>query len=141
MKFFAFALVLLLSICIGAAQTPATPGTPQTAALPTVTHGPVLEYVSDHDAVIAWTTKDPSDMGIHFGTTPTTLTAANSQAADATENPHGTNHRVKLDNLQPNTTYYIQVTTNTGQPVGNVAQFQTVAKGAAPKRQNVDLGK
>lgn len=133
--------VLLLCVCFGMAQTPATnPQTPAsgsaTAAMPDVTHGPVLEYVSDHDAVIAWTSKAGSDMQIHYGTSPSTLTLA----TDATEKPGGTNHRVRLINLQPSTTYYIQMTTNTGQPVGNVAQFQTVAQGAAPNRQNVNLG-
>jgi hypothetical protein len=111
---------------------------PQVApgALPDVTHGPVLEYVSDHDAVIAWTSRENTDMQIHYGTSPTALTLA----TDASESPRGSNHRVRLINLQPSTTYYVQMTTNTGQPVGNVAQFQTVAQGAAPNRQNVNLG-
>lgn len=137
MKFFALAATLLLCICIGIAQTPAAPAAGQAANPPEVTHGPVLEYVSDHDAVIAWTTKQPYDMQIHYGTSATSLT----QAADAVENPHGTNHRVKLNNLQPSTTYYIQMTNNTGGTIGSVAQFQTTAKGAPPQRQNVDLGK
>lgn len=119
------------------ATTPASTGTtaPYTGGLPDVTHGPVVEYASDHDAVIAWTSKEGSDMHIHYGTTPTSLT----KAEDAVENSGGTNHRVKLINLQPNTTYYIQMTTNTGQPIGSVMQFQTVAQGAAPKRE-VNLG-
>jgi phosphodiesterase/alkaline phosphatase D-like protein len=137
MKLFTMAAILLLCVCVGTAQTPAAPAPGTTAAaLPDVTHGPVLEYVSDHDAVIAWTSKAGSDMQIHYGASPTSLTLA----TDATEKPGGTNHRVKLINLQPNTTYYIQMTTNTGQPVGGVVQFQTVAQGAAPNRQNINLG-
>ena len=140
MKSFTLAAVLLLCACFAAAQTPATPQTTApaagtTAALPDVTHGPVLEYASDHDAVIAWTSKAGSDMQIHYGNNPSSLTLA----TDATEKPGGTNHRVKLINLQPSTTYYIQMTTNTGQPVGSVFQFQTPAKGGAPIHE-VNLG-
>ena len=139
MRLFTLAAVLLLCVCVGAAQTPATPTAPaapasQAAALPTVTHGPVLEYVSDHDAVIAWTSKGGADMGIHYGTSPQSLNLVNSQAMDAKENGTGTNHRTKLINLQPSTTYYFDMTTNTGTQVGQVYQFQTPAKGAAPVR-------
>jgi len=45
---------------------------------------------------------------------------------------------VKLDNLQPSTTYYFQVVQN-GQPIGDIMQFQTVAKGQQ-KKENVNLG-
>jgi hypothetical protein len=137
MKFFTLTFVLLLAVCLGAAQTPSTPAPAagqQAAALPNVTGGPILEYASDHDAVIAWTSKGPADMDLRFGTSATSLT----QTADAVENPHGTNHRVKLNNLQPSTTYYIQMMSG-GQPVGSVISFQTVAKGAQPNRSHVSL--
>ncbi|HZD93858.1 MAG TPA: fibronectin type III domain-containing protein, partial [Candidatus Sulfotelmatobacter sp.] len=131
--------------CLGVAQTPAAPAqapAPGAAAgAAEITHGPVLEYVSDHDAKLAWTTKAPADMAVHFGTAPTSLTQAGVQAADAKENAGGTNHRASLTNLQPSTTYYVVVTDKTGNPLTSVVQFQTVAKGAPPKRGNVDLGK
>jgi len=104
--------------------------------MPDVTHGPVLEYTSDKDAVIAWTSKSGAEMKVHYGTSPTCLT----QTAEAHENSRGTNHRVKLNNLQPSTTYYLQMTNSAGQPVGSVVQFQTVAKGAAPNKANQNLG-
>jgi phosphodiesterase/alkaline phosphatase D-like protein len=140
MKSLKITAFLLLCFCWGIAQTAATPQTTAptagaAAAIPDITHGPVLEYASDHDAVIAWTSKAGSDMDIHYGTSPTSLTLA----TDATEKPGGTNHRVKLINLQPSTTYYIQMTTSTGQPVGSVFQFQTPAKGGAPTHE-VNLG-
>lgn len=135
MKLFAFTAVLLLTICMGAVHTPSVfAQTGQPAALPNVTGGPILEYVSDHDAVIAWTSKGGSDMQLHFGTAAASLT----QTADATENSRGTNHRVKLNNLQPSTTYYIQMSAG-AQPVGSVITFQTVAKGAPPNRNKVNL--
>jgi len=100
-----------------------------------ITHGPVLEYTSDHDAMVAWSSKGGADMQVKYGTDPNNL----NQTADAVENSRGTNHRVKLNNLQPSTTYYIQMEQN-GQAVGSPVSFQTVAKGAAPNRQNMNLG-
>lgn len=136
MKFLTFAVVLLLSICLGAAQTPnQTPATAQSGPIQNIKSGPVLEYVSDHDAVVAWTSTVPTDMKVNFDTNPTSLT----QTADAVENTRGTNHRVKLNNLQPSTTYYFQMTAG-GQLIGTVFHFKTVAKGAAPDRTNVNLG-
>jgi phosphodiesterase/alkaline phosphatase D-like protein len=141
MKIFTLVVTLLLSICLAAAQTPATAPPPApvagqaAATVADVTRGPVVEYASDHDAVIAWTSKNPVDMQARFGT------AANSmnQTADAVENPHGTNHRVKLNNLQPSTIYYYQMS-YAGQPVGAMHTFKTVPKGAPPDRSYQDQG-
>jgi phosphodiesterase/alkaline phosphatase D-like protein len=99
-----------------------------------ITDGPILESVSDDDAVIAWSTKQGGQMSIKYGTDKNNL----SQTANATDKMGGTNHRVKLDNLQPTSTYYFQVVEN-GQPVGNVLDFKTLAKGQR-NRQNVNLG-
>jgi phosphodiesterase/alkaline phosphatase D-like protein len=106
----------------------------------TITRGPVIENLTDHNAIIAWTTDKPLDMGIHYGTTPSSLTQVNSQAADAADNSGGTNHRATISNLQPNTAYYFIATTNTGQQVGNLYVFQTVAQGQPAKHQ-INLGK
>jgi phosphodiesterase/alkaline phosphatase D-like protein len=134
MKFFTLAVVLLLSICVGAAQAaPQTPANSQAAAAADVTRGPAVEYVSDHDAVIAWTSKNPVDMQAHFGTAANSMT----QTADAVENSRGTNHRVKMNNLQPDTIYFYQMTM-AGQPVGAVNTFKTVPKGAPANRTYVD---
>lgn len=144
MKLFTLAAVLPLSICLGAAQTPATPPAPAPAAgqpaataatTANVTRGPAVEYVSDHDAVIAWTSKNGVDMQARFGTAANSMT----QTADAVENSRGTNHRVKLNNLQPSTIYYYQMT-SAGQPVGEMHTFKTVPKGAPPDRSYQEQG-
>jgi len=123
-----------------AGAVPNTPA-PATASGPvTITRGPVIENLTDHDAVIAWTTNTPLDMGMHYGTTPASLTQANAQAADAVDNSGGTNHRATISNLQPNTAYYFIATTNTGQPVGTMYVFQTVGKGEPAKHQ-INVGK
>lgn len=97
--------------------------------LATMKEEPMFEYISDDDAVIAWTTDQPADMWIKYGTDPHKL----SQSANAVDKQDLKNHRVKLDGLQPNTTYYLQIVEN-GHNVGNVISFQTVAKGAAAKK-------
>jgi phosphodiesterase/alkaline phosphatase D-like protein len=139
MKLFTLAAILMFGAYVGMVQASATSPsqTPNatTAAQPQVTHGPVVEYASDHDAVLAWTTKQPFDIQVHYGTSASSLT----QASDVAEHMGGTNHRVQINNLQPSTTYFFQLTTNTGQPIGSVYSFQTVAKGATPVRQ-VNLG-
>jgi phosphodiesterase/alkaline phosphatase D-like protein len=122
-------------------QSASSAPAPATASGPvTITHGPVLENLTDHGAVIAWTTDKPLDMGLHYGTTPASLTQTNAQAADAIDNSGGTNHRATISNLQPNTAYYFVATTNTGQPVGTMFVFQTVAKGE-PAKHEINLGK
>lgn len=90
---------------------------------------PMFEYISDDDAVIAWTTARPADMWIKFGRERNDL----SRTANAVDRQDLKNHRVKLDGLQPNTTYYLQIVEK-GQNVGDVVSFHTVAKGAPPKR-------
>jgi phosphodiesterase/alkaline phosphatase D-like protein len=151
MKIFNLVVILLLSICFAAAQTPAAPPAQAPAAAPVqapgvtpaqaaaqaqtagVTKGPAVEYVSDHDAVVAWTTKNPVDMKASFGTAANSMT----QTADAVENSKGTNHRVKFNNLQPDTIYFYQMTAS-GQPVGAMNTFKTVPKGAKANHTYVD---
>lgn len=114
-------------------------GTTSAAALPqssqpagglaTVKNEPMFEYVSDDDAVIAWTTDRPADMWVKYGTDRNNL----SQTANAIDKQQAKNHRVKIDGLQPDKTYYLQIVEN-GQPVGDVVSFHTVRKGAAPEK-------
>ena len=98
-----------------------------------IKNGPVLEYVADDNAVVAWTSDKGMNMNVKYGTDRNSL----SQTASTTD-MGGTNHRVKLNNLKPSTTYYFQIESN-GQPVGSVEQFSTVAQGAQPKRDNTNL--
>src|SRR3954470_11029352 len=103
-----------------------------------ITNGPVIEYTSDHSAMIAWSTKDPGGTYIAYGTDQNNLNQRTEKAWG------GTNHRLEIKNLQPSTTYYFQVRSEnasgngaTGADVeSNVDSFQTVAKGAAPEKAN-----
>ncbi len=97
-----------------------------------ITKGPVVEFANDNSAVIAWSTNVQGSTVLKYGTDPNNLT----QAAQAPWG--GTTHRVHLNGLQPNTTYYFQVEsaqaqgTGTGA-LGKVDSFQTTAPGAQPK--------
>jgi len=128
-KLFTIAAVLVLCACFAAAQTPPTtqPATTNQQAGTDVTK-PVLEFANANSAKIAWTSKQGANLGMHYGTDPNNLTGA----VDAIEKSGGDNHRASLVNLQPNTTYYVQMTTSTGQPVGPAFSFKTPAKGQPP---------
>ena len=132
MKLLKIAVVLLICACFAAAQTPGT--TQPTSTTPqagTQVTKAMLEFANANQAKVAWTSKQSADLGVHYGTDPKNLT----QAADAIEKMGGDNHRATLTSLQPNTTYYVQMTTNTGQPVGPVFSFKTPAQGQQPIHQ------
>ncbi len=107
-----------------------------------ITNGPVIEYTSDHSAMIAWSTKYPGGTYVAYGTSASAL----NQRAEKSWG--GTNHRVELKGLRPDTTYYFQVRTEDAKGQGaagadvesNVDSFKTQAKGHAPDRANHDVG-
>jgi hypothetical protein len=104
-----------------------------------ITNGPVVEYTSDHSGMIAWSTKYPAGTYLAYGTDPNNLNQRTQKAWG------GTNHRLEIKNLQPNTTYYFQVRSEDAKGTGNdvqspVVSFKTVAKGSAPDRENRNLG-
>jgi purple acid phosphatase-like protein len=112
-----FSLLLLLS-CAAAAQAP------QQARVE-VTEGPTITYVDDQFAVVAWTTKAPSESRVFYGTDAEDL----NQVAESMKAT--TAHRVDLRDLKPDTTYYFQL--DTGGPTdAAVLQFRTVPANAAP---------
>jgi hypothetical protein len=107
-----------------------------------ITNGPVIEYTSDHSAMIAWSTKDPAGTYIAYGTDRNNLSQRTEKSWG------GTNHRLEIKNLQPSTTYYFQVRSEDAKGSNamgadvqsNVESFKTVAKGAAPDKANRNVG-
>jgi hypothetical protein len=93
-----------------------------------ITKGPIIEEVTDHGAVIAWSTNVPASSVIRYGTEDEKL----GQTAQV---PYGgLTHRVHLDNLKPSTKYFFVVDSGQGQGSGTEAKspeqsFTTVAKG------------
>jgi len=102
-----------------------------------ITNGPMLEYVDSNSAAIAWSTNVKGSTRVMYATDPNNL----AQLAEAPWGAGGLTHRVKLQNLQPNTTYYFKV--ETGQAQGlqgaevespKVYSFKTPPVGAPPIR-------
>lgn len=95
-----------------------------------ISSGPTIQTLGPNNAVIAWSTQAPATSIVRYGTDPNALT----QTAQA---PWGsTNHRVVLNNLQPNTHYYFEVISsqfqgsNAANAVAtNTGQFQTLNQG------------
>ena len=94
-----------------------------------ITGGPTVSGVTGNSAVIGWTTSAQSSAVIHYGTDK------NNLAETAEEQWGGPYHKVTLSNLQPNTTYYYQVTSGSAQGSGagtisRVESFKTTASGS-----------
>jgi phosphodiesterase/alkaline phosphatase D-like protein len=95
-----------------------------------ITNGPTVEGVGDTWAVVAWTTNEGSSSVLHYGTDQNNLSQTAQQDYQKSQSSQGANHRVRMDNLQPGTTYYFKVDSGQGQQSGttassNVGQFTT----------------
>jgi hypothetical protein len=98
-----------------------------------IVKGPIVEYVGDDNATIAWSTNVKSSSWLHYGTDP------NSLAKEAKSAYGGPTHRIKLSNLTPSTKYYYTLDSAEGQGTNTEAksqvyEFETVAKGQKGKR-------
>jgi phosphodiesterase/alkaline phosphatase D-like protein len=99
-----------------------------------VTNGPVAEYISDSTATIGWSTGQPTNMTVRYGTDRTKLT----QTASPTGSGEARNHHVHLERLTPGTRYFFQLYEGSDR-VGGVGTFSTVEKGETPERSKVTI--
>ncbi len=109
--------LLLLALAVGVA-------TAQSSQNVQITKGPTIENAGNNSAVIAWSTNTNASTVLKYGTDPNNL----NQTAEAPWG--GLTHRVTIKNLNPNTTYYFQVTSAQGQgsgtgAVSTIEQFKT----------------
>src|SRR5512147_1668779 len=124
---FAFAgLVLLPAIAV-----------PQSQPL-TITNGPIVKDVKSNSAEIAWTTSTGTSAVIRYGTDPNNLNQTAQEPYRSRQGSQHVTHRVKIQHLQPNTTYHFQVFSGQGQGTGTqvqsqVGQFTTSSSGAGEK--------
>lgn len=72
----------------------------------TVTRGPYLQRPTDTGMIIRWRTDVASDSRVNFGSSPTSLTQTVQDPASVTE------HKVTISGLQPNTTYFYSIESN-----------------------------
>lgn len=100
-----------------------------------IVDGPRVEGTGGTWAVIAWSTNVGGSSVVRYGTDANNL----SQTAMSPYARSGSVHRVRVKNLQPNTTYYFVVDSGQGSGTGTetksqVAQFVTKATGATSAR-------
>ena len=101
--------------------------------------GPALEISHDDLAIVRWTTTNPGGDDdhyavIHYGTDPKDLNQTAKNHIRLNRNHPETIFRVRMDGLQPQTTYYYKVTStgSGGQSDGvesSVNHFTTAAPG------------
>ena len=117
MKTFSAALVIL-AVLNGRSAAHAAPqqDAPSASNAVQITHGPVVENVTDTTAVIAWSTNVNAGTVLHYGTDPNHL----GQTAGMPWG--GLTHRVDLKDLKPDTKYYFQAESPKGQGTGSTAQ-------------------
>ena len=94
-----------------------------------ITNGPVFEQVASDNAIIAWSTNIAASTTVHYGTDVNIIGHTAQGAA-------GTNHRVLIKGLQPNTRYFFRVESTSAQGPAAVARsepfhFKTEAPGQA----------
>lgn len=86
--------------------------------------GPRVEGVGDTWAVIAWTTNTGGSTIVRYGNDRNSLgQVAQAPYAD-NEKTNNQTHRVKLQNLKPNTTYYFVADSGQGEGTGTEAKSQ-----------------
>jgi hypothetical protein len=75
----------------------------------TLTSGPAVDEITNHSAMLRWSTNKVAAPRVNYGLDPTNL----SQTAYV---PGGTTqHQVVLKGLQPNTTYYFEIENKYGR--------------------------
>ncbi len=95
-----------------------------------ITDGPRVEGVGNMWAVVAWTTNAASSTVVRYGTDPNNLNQMAQAPYTDVEGASKQTHRVHINNLKPNTTYYFIVDSGQGEGTGTeaksaVAQFKT----------------
>jgi phosphodiesterase/alkaline phosphatase D-like protein len=128
---FKIALFVLAGLLVAVAPIAARAQQPQALQ---ITNGPVVEDVEATSAVIAWTTNTGGSTVVHYGTDQNNLSQTAKEAWTKGPDPSRTTHRVHVENLQPNTTYYFLVVSGEGSGTGteaksNIASFTTKSSG------------
>ena len=100
---------------------------------------PTVESAHDDIAIIRWTTNNPGGSNdhfgvVHYGTSPNALTGTAKSHVRLNRGHSDAMFRVRLDSLQPQTTYYYTVTSTDGNGTNdgvqsNVGQFTTPPAG------------
>ena len=91
-----------------------------------ITNGPGVDNVTPTSAVVFWNTNVPSGAVVRYGTSQEKLTQTESATAGQTD------HKAQLSNLQPGTTYFFQVVTESASAAAGtksgIGTFKTKSK-------------
>ena len=98
-----------------------------------ITNGPKVEGVGPTWAVIAWTTNEASSSVVRYGTDSNSLNQTAQSAYSDNDKAKAQNHRVRINNLKPNTKYYFVADSGQGEGTGtesksSVGEFTTKGK-------------
>jgi purple acid phosphatase-like protein len=113
-----------------------TPGERGDGGRVRITSGPVIESLDDHSAVVAWGTNAQGSSRVEYGADRNDL----QHLAEAPWGADGLTHRVRIDNLRPNTTYYFDIETAQARGSGGevegkrIYSFRTLPSGSSPVR-------
>jgi hypothetical protein len=102
--------ISVLSSSLSAQESPTTPK----AAQVRIIHGPEIELAKAHLTIITWTTNNPGGSPlhhgiVHYGTDPHNLIETARSPIRLNPDHSSTVFRVRLDKLEPQTTYYYTV--------------------------------
>jgi hypothetical protein len=106
-------LIVAISVLSGsflAQESPTTPRDPRVRII----QGPKVELATEHLTIISWTTNNPGGSPVHYGivhygTDPSGLSETAKSPIRLNPGHSSTVFRVRIDGLQPRTTYYYTV--------------------------------
>jgi hypothetical protein len=102
--------ISVLSGSLSAQESPTTPKTLQVRII----QGPKIELAMEHLTIVSWTTNNPGGSPVHYGIVhygrdPKSLIETAKSPIRLNPDHSSTVFRVRLDNLEPQTTYYYAV--------------------------------
>ena len=106
-------VILAISVLSGSLSAQESPTTPKAAQV-RIIQGPKIELAKEHLTIINWTTNNPGGSPVHYGivhygTDPNHLIETAKSPIRLNPDHLSTVFRVRLDNLEPQTTYYYTV--------------------------------
>ena len=107
------AVILAISALGGSLSAQESPTTPKAAQV-RIIQGPKIELAKEHLTIINWTTNNPGGSPVHYGivhygTDPNSLIETAKSPIRLNPDHSSTVFRVRLHNLEPQTTYYYTV--------------------------------
>ncbi len=106
-------IILAISVLSGSLLAQESPTTPKAARV-RIIQGPTIELAREQLTIIRWTTNNPGGSPVHYGivhygTDPRGLSETAKSPIRLNPDHSLTVFRVRLDGLQPRTTYYYTV--------------------------------